>query len=70
MPPDDFNWREFKERLDIVFRWHHSRGHHVAVVLLDRVYDDWQKGKRLIRMIEALKEVDMDTIDICNTEYV
>jgi len=68
-PPSDYDWIAFKKRLDLVFRHYYLRRCRFAIHLLDRVYDDWQKGKRTLEMIEALKEVDSLMIEEDDADY-
>jgi len=64
-PPDDFDWDNWYEELKVLYRYHQNRRHIIALNILDNVYDEWQKGRRSIAMIEAVNEVH--TVD---TEYI
>lgn len=67
-PPEDFDWKAWKLRLDKLYRYHQNRRHIIALNILDNIYDEYQKGRRTIEMIEVVREVNKNNLEFIDLD--
>jgi len=71
LPPNDWDWEQWKKDLDKHYRYHLNRRHIIALKILDEIYDDWDIGKRTTEMIDGLSSIWVNRLDEmeCDVEW-